>query len=99
MAEAYPADEARPRRRGRKVLDRLLVLLVVLGGLLVVADRVAAGVAERAIADQVRQEVTKQDAQSAATRRWRSAASRSSPRCSTAGTSASPSSSPTCRAR
>ncbi|MFI6130916.1 DUF2993 domain-containing protein [Micromonospora sp. NPDC051141] len=65
MAEAYPA-EGRPRRRGRKVLIGFLVLLVVLAGLLVVADRVAAGVAERAIADQVRQEVAKQDAQSAA---------------------------------
>lgn len=65
MAEAYPA-EGRPRRRGRKVLIGFLVLLLVLAGLLVVADRVAAGVAERAIADQVRQEIAKQDAQSAA---------------------------------
>ncbi|WP_089157484.1 LmeA family phospholipid-binding protein [Micromonospora sp. NBS 11-29] len=65
MAEAYPA-EGRPRRRGRKVLIGFVVLLLVLVGLLVVADRVAAGVAERAIADQVRQEIAKQDAQSAA---------------------------------
>ncbi|AXO34056.1 DUF2993 domain-containing protein [Micromonospora chalcea] len=65
MAEAYPA-EGRPRRRGRKVLIGFVVLLLVLAGLLVVADRVAAGVAERAIADQVRQEIAKQDAQSAA---------------------------------
>lgn len=42
-----------------------MVLLLLLAGLLVVADRVAAAVAERAIADQVRQEVAKQDAQSA----------------------------------
>ncbi|MDO3703865.1 DUF2993 domain-containing protein [Micromonospora sp. C28SCA-DRY-2] len=64
MAQDYPYEE-RPRRRGRKVLITLVVLLLVLAGLLVVADRVAAGVAERAIADQVRQEVAKQDAQSA----------------------------------
>ncbi|WP_320069214.1 DUF2993 domain-containing protein [Micromonospora sp. RTGN7] len=64
MAEAYPANEERPRRRGRKVLVTLLVLLVILAGLLVAADRIAAGVAERAITDQVRQEVAKQDAQS-----------------------------------
>ncbi|MDM4777941.1 DUF2993 domain-containing protein [Micromonospora sp. b486] len=48
------------------MLIGFLVLLLVLAGLLVVADRVAAGVAERAIADQVRQEIAKQDAQSAA---------------------------------
>ncbi|MGC5019882.1 DUF2993 domain-containing protein [Micromonospora sp. DT47] len=65
MAEAYPEYEERPRRRGRKVLVTLVVLLLILAGLLVVADRVAAGVAERAIADQVSQEVAKQDAQSA----------------------------------
>ncbi|MFE9693039.1 DUF2993 domain-containing protein [Micromonospora sp. NPDC005806] len=65
MAEAYPAYEERPRRRGRKLLIGFVVLLLVLAGLLAVADRVAAGVAERAIADQVKQEVAKQDAQSA----------------------------------
>ncbi|GAA2717031.1 DUF2993 domain-containing protein [Micromonospora olivasterospora] len=66
MAEAHPAYEERPRRRGRKVLITLVVLLLVLVGLLAVADRVAAGMAERAIAEQVRQEVARQDAQSAA---------------------------------
>ncbi|MGR6322392.1 DUF2993 domain-containing protein [Micromonospora soli] len=65
MAEAYPAYEERPRRRGRKLLIGFVVLLLVLAGLLVVADRVAVGVAERAIADQVKQQVAKQDAQSA----------------------------------
>ncbi|MER5335059.1 DUF2993 domain-containing protein [Micromonospora sp. NPDC002717] len=65
MAQDHTYEE-RPRRRGRKVLVTLVVLLLVLGGLLVVADRVAAGVAERAIADQVRQEVAKQGAQSSA---------------------------------
>ncbi|NJP31492.1 LmeA family phospholipid-binding protein [Micromonospora thermarum] len=63
MTEEYAYQE-RPRRRGRRALVVLLVLLLVLVGLLVVADRVAAGVAERAIADQVRQEIAKQDAQS-----------------------------------
>jgi hypothetical protein len=46
------------------VLITLLVLLLLLVGLLVIADRVATGVAERAIADQVSQEIAKQDAQS-----------------------------------
>ncbi|MEW2380980.1 DUF2993 domain-containing protein [Micromonospora sp. NPDC047707] len=63
MTDEYAYQE-RPRRRGRRALVVLLVLLLVLAGLLVVADRVAAGVAERAIADQVRQEIAKQDAQS-----------------------------------
>ncbi|SCG65615.1 DUF2993 domain-containing protein [Micromonospora zamorensis] len=65
MAEDYPAEGARPRRRGRKLLIGLFVLLLVVAGLLVVADRVAVGVAERMIADRVRQEITKQGAQSA----------------------------------
>ncbi|SCF36314.1 LmeA family phospholipid-binding protein [Micromonospora mirobrigensis] len=62
MAEAQPAYEKRPRRRGRKVLVSLFVLLLVLAGLLVIADRVAAGVAERAIAKQVGDELAKQNA-------------------------------------
>lgn len=65
MTEADQTYEERPRRRGRKVLVTLVILLLLVGGLLVVADRVAAGVAERAIADQVNQEVAKQDARSA----------------------------------
>ncbi|MEU1398116.1 DUF2993 domain-containing protein [Micromonospora zamorensis] len=65
MAEDYPADGARPRRRGRKLLIGLVVLLLVVAGLLVVADRVAVGVAEREIAKRVSQEVTKQGAQAA----------------------------------
>ncbi|MFG1841030.1 DUF2993 domain-containing protein [Micromonospora sp. NPDC049175] len=64
MAQDYPVDEARPRRRGRKLLIGLFVLLLLLAGLLVVADRVAVGVAERMIGDRVQQEVTKQGAQS-----------------------------------
>ncbi|MEV1330240.1 DUF2993 domain-containing protein [Micromonospora costi] len=65
MAQAEPAYVDRPRRRGRRALVVLVVLLLVLAGILVIADRVAVGVAERAIADQVRQEVAKQNAQSA----------------------------------
>ncbi|MBY8873042.1 DUF2993 domain-containing protein [Micromonospora sp. PLK6-60] len=65
MTEAYPAEEKRPRRRGGKVLGTLVVLLLVVGGLLVVADRVAAGAAERMIARQVSDELAKQDARSA----------------------------------
>ncbi|WP_406073052.1 DUF2993 domain-containing protein [Micromonospora sp. NBC_01638] len=65
MAQDYPAEGTRPRRRGRKLLIGLFVLLLLVAGLLVVADRVAVGVAERAIADRVRQEVAKQGAQSA----------------------------------
>lgn len=65
MTEAQPEYDERPRRRGRKVLISLLVLLLVLVGLLVVADRIASGVAERAIGDQVRQELTRQDASAA----------------------------------
>ncbi|MFG2048673.1 DUF2993 domain-containing protein [Micromonospora sp. NPDC048935] len=64
MAQDYPVDEARPRRRGRKLLIGLFVLLLLLAGLLVVADRVAVGVAERMIGDRVQQEVAKQGAQS-----------------------------------
>lgn len=44
-----------PRRRGR-VLPGLLVLLLLLVGLLVVADRVAAGYAERRLASEVARE-------------------------------------------
>lgn len=66
MAETYPAyaetSEQRPRRR-RWPLVLAIILLLVLGGLFVVADRAAAGFAERAVADQVRQEIAKQDAQ------------------------------------
>ncbi|MFD2767655.1 DUF2993 domain-containing protein [Micromonospora eburnea] len=66
MAQAHGAYGDRPRRRGRKVLIGFVVLLLVLGGLLVVVDRVAAGVAERAIAEQVRQEVARKDVRSGA---------------------------------
>ncbi|WP_431882756.1 LmeA family phospholipid-binding protein [Micromonospora gifhornensis] len=57
--------DRRPRRRGRKLLIGFVVLLLVLAGLVVIADRVAASVAERRIADEVRQQVARQQAQSA----------------------------------
>ncbi|MEV1108492.1 DUF2993 domain-containing protein [Micromonospora sp. NPDC049751] len=69
MAQEYPVDDqqqARPQRRGRKLLIGLVVLLLVVAGLLVVADRVAVGVAERLIAERVSQEISNQGAQSAA---------------------------------
>jgi hypothetical protein len=65
----YTYEEAppRPRRRwGRRLLIVFIVLLVVLGGLLVIADRVAASVAERAISDQVAQELSRRDIRSSA---------------------------------
>ncbi|HYN92361.1 MAG TPA: DUF2993 domain-containing protein [Pilimelia sp.] len=46
------------RRRGRGLLIALIVLLVVVGALVVVADRVGAGMAERRIAQEVQQELT-----------------------------------------
>ncbi|GGM31286.1 hypothetical protein GCM10011608_14810 [Micromonospora sonchi] len=55
----------RPRRRGRKILIGFGVLLLVLVGLVVVADRVAVSVAERTIADEVNQQVAQQGARSA----------------------------------
>src|SRR5215468_4780102 len=46
--------------RGRRVTVVLVVLVVVLGGLLVVADRVAAYAAERTVARQAKQELAAQ---------------------------------------
>jgi LmeA-like phospholipid-binding len=69
VADTYPAyvEAGRPRRRrGRRLLASMIVLLLVLGILLVVADRAAAAFAERAVADQVRQEVAKQNVQTSA---------------------------------
>lgn len=65
MAYSYPEEyEAQPPRRGRRPLVVLVVVLLVLGGLFVVADRAAAAYAERAVGDQVRQEVAQQKVQS-----------------------------------
>ncbi|MBQ1024297.1 DUF2993 domain-containing protein [Micromonospora sp. C95] len=46
------------------MLIGFVVLLLVLAGLIAIADRVAASVAERTIADEVRQQVAQQNAQS-----------------------------------
>ena len=61
----YAGEETRPKkRRGRRVLIGFLVLLIVLAGLLVVGDRVAANFAEKAISEQVSQEAQRQGVQS-----------------------------------
>jgi hypothetical protein len=52
-------------RRGRKGLVVLVVLLVVLGGLFVLADRVAANAAESRIADQAQSEMRQRNIVSA----------------------------------
>ncbi|MGW0436612.1 LmeA family phospholipid-binding protein [Micromonospora sp. NPDC003197] len=62
MADSYQTYPEQPvrRRRGRRLLITLIVLLIVLAGVLAVADRLAVGVAERAIADQAERELTRQ---------------------------------------
>lgn len=62
MAGIQPAHvevaEARPQRRfARRLLIVAITFLVVLVGLLVVSDRAAVGIAERAIAERVRQQL------------------------------------------
>lgn len=68
MTVSYPVyAEAHGRPRGRwkrRLLISAVVLLVLLVGILVIADRVAAGVAERMIAEQLRQEVAEQQVES-----------------------------------
>src|SRR3982750_2316315 len=48
-------------RRGRKIWIVLLILVVVLGGLFVASDRIAAYAAERTIASKVKKELTARD--------------------------------------
>lgn len=63
----YTYEEAPPRRRrrwGRRLLVVLITLLVILGGVLVVADRVAANVAERTISDEIAKELVAQEIKS-----------------------------------
>ena len=63
MTEVY--GSARPRKRwGRRLLITFLVLLLLVGVLLAVADRVGAAYAERTIGDRVAQEVADQKATS-----------------------------------
>lgn len=52
--------DRRPRRRGRKAFTVLVVLLILIVGLLVAADRVAAYAAERTVARQAKQELAAQ---------------------------------------
>ncbi|MFY1696252.1 MULTISPECIES: DUF2993 domain-containing protein [unclassified Solwaraspora] len=60
-----PAPRSRPRRRtGRRLLVVAAVLLVILGIALVVADRVAVAYAERAVTDQIRQQIAAQNIES-----------------------------------
>lgn len=71
MADSYPAGDGttgeRPRRRrGRRALIVLVIVLLVLAGLLVVADRVSAGIAERVVADQIDQRLTQENIQASA---------------------------------
>jgi len=66
VTTTYYPEQTRPRRRrrGRGLLIGLLVFVIVLGGLLVAGDRVAANFAEKKIAEQVSKEVAAQNAQS-----------------------------------
>ncbi|GLY08024.1 hypothetical protein Acsp01_84030 [Actinoplanes sp. NBRC 101535] len=62
MTEVY--ETQRPRRRGRGLLITLVVLLLLLVGGLVAADRLGASYAERVLADRVAQEVANQGSSS-----------------------------------
>jgi hypothetical protein len=64
VTEVY-GERRRPRRRwGRRLLITFVVLLVLLGIVLAVADRFGASYAERVIADRVAQQVARQNASS-----------------------------------
>ena len=64
MAEVY-GSQRRPRKRwGRRLLITFIVLLIIVGGILVVADRLGASYAERVISDRVAQQVANQKASS-----------------------------------
>jgi hypothetical protein len=63
VAEVY--GSRRPRKRwGRRLLTTLVVLLIIVGVILVVADRIGASYAERVISDRVAEQVANQDATS-----------------------------------
>lgn len=64
MAEVY--GQERPRKRwGRRLLITFIVLLVLLGLIAVVADRLGASFAEQMIGDRVKAQITEQKATSA----------------------------------
>ncbi len=61
MADVYGSP--RPRKRwGRRLLVTFVVLLLIIGVIAVVADRLGASYAERAIGDRVAQQLTEQKA-------------------------------------
>jgi hypothetical protein len=65
VAEVY-GSPARPRKRwGRRLLITFIVLLIIVVGVLAVADRLAASYAERMISDKVSQQIADQKATSA----------------------------------
>lgn len=64
MAEVYGTRQ-RPRKRwGRRLLITFIVLLIIVGIILAVADRFGATYAERVISDRVAEQVANQDATS-----------------------------------
>ena len=64
MAEVY-GSQRRPRKRwGRRLLITFIVLLIIVGGILVLADRLGASYAEQVISDRVAQQVANQKASS-----------------------------------
>ena len=65
MDDDVYAEESRPRGHwGRRLLTTLVVLLIVVGGVLAVGDRVAHAYAERQISDRVAQQIADQKATS-----------------------------------
>lgn len=64
MAGIHPAHveaKARPQRRwARRLLIVAILFLVILVGLLAISDRAAVGIAERAVAEQIRQQLVNQ---------------------------------------
>jgi hypothetical protein len=84
VTEVY--GSARPRkRRGRRLLITFLVLLLLIAGALLVADRFAASYAEREIGDRVAQQVADQKATSEQPDVRPATARPSRCRCSTSG--------------
>ncbi|MEU4239220.1 DUF2993 domain-containing protein [Actinoplanes sp. NPDC026619] len=65
MGEVYGDERVRPRRRwGRRLLITFIVLLLILGGIAAVVDRVGKNYAERMISDKVAEQVANQKATS-----------------------------------
>lgn len=64
MAEVYGTQRRPGKRWGRRLLITFIVLLIIVGGALVVGDRIAAAYAERVIGNRVAQQVANQKATS-----------------------------------